>query len=63
MNKIFEKEILRCVIPYLDGIIVYSGSLETHMRDLEIILGKLRAALFILKKKKCLFPRIEIMGS
>lgn len=51
INKILEKELRKCVIPYLDDIIVYSNSAKQHRRDSETILGKLKAHHLYLRKR------------
>jgi transposase InsO family protein len=43
-----------CLV-YLDDIIVFSPSYEEHIRDLDIVLGRLYGAGLSLKLKKCFF--------
>ena len=40
---------------YLDDIIIYCKDLETHVKQVAEILGKLQTAGFSLKLKKCHF--------
>ncbi len=41
MNDIFRDELDRCVLIYLDDILIYSPSIEQHLRDIRTILEKL----------------------
>lgn len=45
---------------YLDDIIIYSGSFEDHIRDIEEILNRLKAAGLKLKPSKCQFLKSEV---
>ena len=49
---------------YLDDIIVFSDSIEEHLKRLEEILQRLRAANLMLKPKKCHFfkRQVEFLG-
>jgi len=49
---------------YLDDIIIWSNSIEDHIRDVRAILSDLRAArLYINKKKTCLFQtEVKFLG-
>ena len=49
---------------YVDDIVVYSKSLEDHVRHLDLVLGKLQAEKFYVKLSKCLFaaPCIDFCG-
>lgn len=60
MNIVLEKERWKCVIPYMDDIIVFSIDEKQHCKDLEVVLGKLRAASITLKKKKWQFFKQEL---
>ena len=44
---------------YLDGIMIFSSTLEEHLEHLSIIFGKLRQHNLKLKLKKCSFLKIE----
>ncbi|KAM9954780.1 hypothetical protein ACTFIW_003380 [Dictyostelium discoideum] len=49
---------------YVDDIIVFSNSVEEHIRHLNLLLTKLRANKIYLNSKKCLFfvPEVEFVG-
>ena len=41
MNDIFHNELDRCVLIYLDDILIYSSSIKQHLHDIHTILKKL----------------------
>jgi hypothetical protein len=43
MNKVFMEELDKFVVVFIDGILVYSKSVEEHEQHLRVVLGKLRA--------------------
>lgn len=61
MNDIFRDELDRCVLIYLDDILVFSPSIEQHLRDLRTILEKLRQHRLYAKLTKCEFLQKEIL--
>ena len=42
MNDVFCEHLDKCVIVFIDDILVYSRSREEHAEHLRIVLGKLR---------------------
>jgi hypothetical protein len=42
MNKVFMDELDKCVIVFIDNILVFSKTAEEHEEHLRILLGKLR---------------------
>ena len=48
------------VMAYLDDIIIFSRTLEEHLKHIEIIFQKLKAAGLKLKESKCDFFKSEI---
>ena len=48
-----------CVDNYIDDIIVFSDTIEFHIRDLRRMLSKLKAAGFTLRDSKCFFGDIK----
>ena len=49
-----------CVDNYVDDCIVYSNDMESHIRDLQEVLGRLLKAGFTLRSSKCAFGRSTI---
>ena len=64
MDKLFEKERDKFVLPYFDDIIVYSDTEESHLKHLETVFSKIKGANMVLNPKKCklLQSEIEILG-
>ena len=54
MEAILKRLIWKCVVIYLDDIIVYSKTPQDHCDDLFRVLSLLNEAGFKLNKKKCL---------
>jgi hypothetical protein len=42
MNKVFMDELDKCVVVFIDDILVFSKIAEEHEEHLRIMLGKLR---------------------
>ena len=61
MNDIFRDELDRCVLVYLDDILVFSPTVEQHLRDIKTILEKLRLHRLYAKLTKCEFLKEEIL--
>jgi hypothetical protein len=40
MNKVFMEELDKFVIVFIDGVLVYSKSVEEHEQHLRVVLGK-----------------------
>ena len=47
-------------LPYLDDIIISSETVEEHMKYIQIIIDRLKAAQLKLKKSKCAFFKKEL---
>jgi hypothetical protein len=64
MNNTFRDMLDRCVLAFLDDIVVYSRTLEEHRRDVHATLTRLREAGLYAKRNKCeLFKHeIEFLG-
>ncbi len=45
---------------YIDDLVVYSKTWEEHLQHLQEVLGRIQAAGFTLKVKKCQFGRKEV---
>jgi hypothetical protein len=55
MNTLLHGLIGKCVVVYLDDILVYSRNAADHLRDLKLVLDRLQAGNWYLKRKKCHF--------
>lgn len=60
MNHTFREFLDRCVLVFLDDIVVYSRTLEDHIRDVREVLTRLQKAGLYAKKSKCDLFRHEI---
>ena len=54
------KDCKDCVDNYVDDCIVYSDSMESHIKDLRRVLGRLHQAGFTLRGSKCFFGRNKV---
>lgn len=61
MNEVFYEFLNHFVVVYLDDIVVYNESLESHIEHLRFVFSKLREYTLYVKKEKCEFYRQEIM--
>ena len=64
MNKIFQALLDKCVIIYLDDILVYSKNTEEHLQHLEQVFQILRKHQLYAKITKCDFlkKQVEFLG-
>ncbi len=64
MNKVFRDFIDKCVLVYLDDILVFSQSLNQHIEDVRKVLEILRKEKLYANSKKCefLLEKIEFLG-
>lgn len=64
MNKMLSKFLNKCIVVYLDDVLIYSPSLEEHKRHLTEVMKCTVYNGLILNKDKCEFmkTRIEILG-
>ncbi len=60
MNDVFRPLIGKCVLVYLDDILVFSKSIEEHVDDLRKVLTILRENQFYAKLSKCTFGQAEL---
>lgn len=60
MNSTFFEFLHRCVLVFLDDIVVYSRTLEEHERDVRAVLQKLRERGLCAKASKCELFKTEI---
>ena len=64
MNSTFRDLLDRCVLVFLDDIVVYSATLEQHERDVFAVLSRLQQSHLFAKKSKCelFMHEIEFLG-
>jgi hypothetical protein len=60
MNKVFMDELDKCVVVFIDDILVFSKTAEEHEEHLRIGLGKLRQHQLYAKFSKCEFWLEEV---
>ncbi|GJP35290.1 hypothetical protein CLOM_g19797 [Closterium sp. NIES-68] len=60
MNGVFRELLDKCVIIYLDDILIYSCSREQHLKDLDAVFTLLHKNLLITKWSKCDFLKQEL---
>jgi hypothetical protein len=60
MNKVFMDELDKCVIVFINDILVFSKTAEGHEGHLRIVLGKLRQHQLYAKFSKCEFWMEEV---
>lgn len=59
LDTILQKEKWKCAIPYLDDVIVFSNSIESHQEDLKTISNKMKSAVLTLNGDKFKFYKPE----
>ena len=55
MNRIFGDLYDKCIIAYVDDILIYSGSVDEHLGHLEEVLARLQEHTLFVKESKCSF--------
>jgi hypothetical protein len=60
MNSILEPLLRKSIIVLMDDILVYSGSLQDHVRHLREVLTLLRLHKFYVKQSMCVFAQHEL---
>ncbi|GJP66737.1 hypothetical protein CLOP_g23646 [Closterium sp. NIES-67] len=60
MNGVFRDLLDKCVIIYLDDILIYSKTREQHLKDLEVFFQRLQRHRLITKGSKCEFLKQEM---
>ena len=65
MNRIFGDLYDQCIIAYVDDILIYSSSLDQHLKDLQLVFQRLADHKLYLKRSKCTFAttRTEFCGT
>ena len=64
MNSIFRPLLYKCVVVFLDDILIYSPSPEQHVKDLSAVLQVIRQNQLYAKLSKCEFfaNRVDFLG-
>jgi hypothetical protein len=64
MNTIFASLLRKCVLVFMDDILVYSRTLEEHILHLQQLFDILHCNKFLLKRFKCVFAEqsLEYLG-
>ena len=64
MNRTFYEHLDKCVVVFIDDILIYSKSGEEHVEHLRIILGILRKEKWFAKFSKCEFwlDKVTFLG-
>jgi hypothetical protein len=60
MNKVFEQLLRKCVLVFMDDILIYSSSLEAHELHLKQLFHILQEHQFFVKFSKCVFAQQEL---
>ncbi|CAI7864644.1 unnamed protein product, partial [Closterium sp. NIES-53] len=60
MNRVFREFLDKCVIVYLDDILIFSRTREQHLRDLDAVFQRLQENRLITKGSKCEFLKQEL---
>ena len=64
MNSIFKEELDDFVLVYLDDILIFSETLQEHIKHIKTALEKLRTAKLYARLHKCAFfqKKVEYLG-
>ena len=60
MNEVLQPYLRKFVLVFLDDILIYSPSWESHLAHLRLVLLQLRHHKFFLKRSKCSFAQDQI---
>jgi hypothetical protein len=60
MNHIMAPLLRKCVVVFLDGVLVYSPTMELHIQHLKVVFGLLNHHQLNLKQSKCMFAQNKL---
>ena len=60
MNSVLRPFVRRCVVVFLDDILIYSKTWEDHLQDIDNILSALHRESLFCKPSKCVFATSEV---
>ena len=60
MNMIFQPYLRYFIIVFFNDILIYSASIDEHMKHVELTFQVLLANQFVLKLSKCFFPQSQV---
>ena len=60
MNRVFQKQLGKSVVVYLDDIMIFSKTWEEHIQHIRDALTVLRQEKFVVKPKKCVWGATEV---
>lgn len=60
MNKVFQPYLRKFVVVVFDDILIYSGSLQSHVEHLSLVLQLLKDHQLFANQKKCLFGVLQV---
>ena len=61
MSQLFRDQMFDSVVCYLDDVLVFSPTVESHIDHIKLVLGKLEGAGLKLNIKKCQFCIREVV--
>eukprot|EP00252_Welwitschia_mirabilis_P027403 TRINITY_DN9389_c0_g4_i1.p1 TRINITY_DN9389_c0_g4~~TRINITY_DN9389_c0_g4_i1.p1 ORF type:complete len:157 (+),score=15.86 TRINITY_DN9389_c0_g4_i1:430-900(+) len=64
MNQILAKFLRKFILVFFDDILVYSRSLQSHLKHLKLVFSRLKEHQLFVKQKKFSFrqPKVEYLG-
>jgi hypothetical protein len=60
MNKLLAPLLRKCVVVFLDDVLVYSANLDDHVKHLRQVFELLSQQQLYLKQSKCLFAQTQL---
>src|SRR5271156_2294417 len=61
MNEVLKKLLNKCVIVYLDDILIFSKTREEHLMHIKQVLQRLKEEKLLINLKKCSFMKEELV--